>query len=262
MGVGMIIEFFGPPGVGKTTLVCALAERLRERGRVVKPMLSYRPAEDPIDPLKEPARHQTAALARRLVRPMTEIFTAVGHPSAGSCEAKAAAQLMALLPPRNIVWSLRLHQYMRRLSRSWREAALTQDIVLFDQGFVQALSSLAFLARAADPARIALALDAMPQPDLLVRLGVPPEILETRLAARLRQQGWIERLLEFDLERNLESARMIDQVHELLRMKSRPITCVDSDDRWSLRRAVDKIEELVLEREVLARSGAERRRTA
>lgn len=169
----MIIEFFGPPGVGKTTLVRALAERLRRRGRLVRPMLSYRPAEDPVEPLKDPARHQTTAVARRLVRPMAEIFAAASRPSARSRETEAAAQLMALLPPRNIVWSLRLHQYMRRLSCSWRDATLAQDIFLFDQGFVQVLCSLALLARTPDPARIALALDSLPQPDLLVRLNAP-----------------------------------------------------------------------------------------
>ena len=41
----MVVEIFGPPAVGKTTLSRALAERLRERGFAVDLALSYRPSE-------------------------------------------------------------------------------------------------------------------------------------------------------------------------------------------------------------------------
>jgi len=48
----MIIELFGPQGVGKTTFARALSAELRERHQIVDLVLSYRPAErlrpDPI----------------------------------------------------------------------------------------------------------------------------------------------------------------------------------------------------------------------
>ena len=41
----MIVEIFGPPAAGKTTLAHALAGQLRERGFAVDLALSYRPSE-------------------------------------------------------------------------------------------------------------------------------------------------------------------------------------------------------------------------
>ena len=41
----MIVELFGPPGVGKTTFASALTAFLRQRGQAVDSLMSYRPAE-------------------------------------------------------------------------------------------------------------------------------------------------------------------------------------------------------------------------
>ena len=74
----MIVELFGPPGVGKTTFACAVADRLRERGRDVKLVLSYRPSEDPLasragaSRAEGLARLRIPAALQRLVRPMVE----------------------------------------------------------------------------------------------------------------------------------------------------------------------------------------------
>src|SRR5215469_8524007 len=188
----MIIELFGPPGVGKTTFACSLAARLRERGRSVNLVLSYRPSEYPLTSRGDRvARLGIPAAMRRLARPMVESFAAAGH-SVSTCEAHAMAELMRLLAPRNVIWSLRLRQYILRLCRSRRGAALVGNIALFDQGLVQAVYSLALLARAADRERIALALDAVPVPDLLVRIDAPPEIVGARLVERRIRQGRIE----------------------------------------------------------------------
>ena len=253
----MIIELFGPPGVGKTTLARTLAARLRERGHGVELVLSYRPSEDPLaSGAQSLARLRIPAGLRRLIRPMVESFAAAGH-SADWREAGAGVELMRLLAPRNIIWSLRLRQYMLRLSRTRRAGELAGDIVLFDQGFVQAIYTFAKLARAADPKRLRLALDAVPEADLFVRLDAPLEILEARLAERRRRQGRIEQL--FDQWTTLGSLWIFDQLHELLRARGRPVVCVDSTDQRSLGEGVDKAEGIIfgIEHKVLAASGAD-----
>jgi hypothetical protein len=132
--------------------------------------------------------------------------------------------------------------------------------VLFDQGFVQAVYTFALLARAADPKRLKLALDAVPEADLFVRLDAPLEILDARLAERRRCQGRIEQL--FDLWTTLGSLWIFDQLHELLRARGRPVTCVDSTDQHSLSEGVDRLEGIMIgvQAEILEGSGAERER--
>ena len=41
----MIVELFGPPGMGKTTFAAALTQGMREHGCPIEPVVSYRPAE-------------------------------------------------------------------------------------------------------------------------------------------------------------------------------------------------------------------------
>jgi RecA/RadA recombinase len=48
LGSRMIVELFGPPGVGKTTVAHMLSARLRKRGNCIGLVLSYRPSEAPL----------------------------------------------------------------------------------------------------------------------------------------------------------------------------------------------------------------------
>jgi hypothetical protein len=159
-----------------------------------------------------------------------------------SPEMSTAVKLIRLIPPRNITWSIRLYRYIFYLSRSWHRASLASHIVLFDQGFVQAVYSLVLLGRAAEDKLVAIALDSVPKSDLLIRLDAPLEMLEARLCDRLRLQNRIERLLEPDLKALLESVHIIDHLHDLLRKRDRPVTRVNSLDQPSLCEAVEWIE--------------------
>lgn len=235
----MIVELFGPPGVGKTTFAVALASFLRQQGQAVDPVMSYRPAEQA---RARPAREAGQALAsvRRVARPVGEMMAAAAHLAGETADAAPAAELMRLLPPRSIVWSIRLRQYLVRLSHSWQVAAASRNIVLFDQAFVQAVGSLALLGRPQDPAQVARALDAIPQADLLIRLDAPRDVLAARLGERQRRQGMLERLLELDLRTNLASISIIGDLHAQLHARGRCVTSVDSAGHGTLQAGVER----------------------
>jgi adenylate kinase family enzyme len=255
----MIIELFGPPGAGKTTFARALAARLRERGHVAELVLSYRPAERlrRLDPCAAtPAPRQTAAVVRRLTRPVVEMLTLARHPFVNSHDVSTAVNLIRILPPKNLIWSIRLSQYISRLSHSWFQASGARHIVLFDQGYVQAVCSLAVVGRATSETVLAHALDFTPKSDLLIRLNAPEDVLMARLCERHRSQGAIERFLELDLNRNIEAIRITERLYDLLRERGQPVTCASSLDQRSLRESVEQIEQQLVSKLATERTGA------
>jgi thymidylate kinase len=251
----MIIELFGPPGAGKTTFALALTTRLRERGQFAELRLSYRPTErlPVLDPYaaaagRYPARRYQNAVIHRLRRPLSEMLTIARHPFANSRDLKTAVHLVRLLPPTSIFGSIKNAQYISRLSHSWDEKSGAAHIVLFDQGFVQAVCSLALLAGAASDATIANALDYAPISDLLIRLEAPLELLSARLHDRRSRQSTIEQFLEPDLKRSLASISMIDRLHALLLQRGRLVLSASSLDQRSLSESVNRIEKEVIRR--------------
>jgi RecA/RadA recombinase len=251
----MIIELFGPPGVGKTTFARALTARLRESGHLAELRLSYRPTEclPVLDAGAAVAgrfrrRPYRNAVVHRLSRPLGEMLRIARHPFANSRDVKTAVHLLRLLPPTNIFASIKNCQYISRLSHSWYEKSLAAHIVLFDQGFVQAVCSLALLADPADDLSIDDALDEAPLSDLLIRLDAPLELLKARLYNRRRLQGTIEQLFEPDLKTSLASIAMIDRLHDLLLQRGRSVLRASSLDPRSLGDSVSMIEKEIIKR--------------
>ena len=245
----MIIELFGPPGSGKTTFANALATRLRESGNIVDLTLSYRPAERPS---RSPSfrsgasKNSPSPVAQRLCRPLFEMLAISRHPLLLSHNVGATTRLVRLLPPRSMAVAIRLSQYILRLLHTWSQASMVSHIVIFDQAFVQVVCSLALFARTADDELMAHALECSPRPDLLIRLDAPPEMLETRLKDRIQGQSPLERMLELDLTMDLDSIRIINQLHELLTRCGQSVISATSLDERSLRESVERVEKQLI----------------
>lgn len=243
----MIVEFCGPPCVGKTTLAKALCERFRERGATAALASSYRPSERQTGTDSASPGRRFADPAWRLIRPMAEVVSAVFEHGSASRETAMARRLMAMMPPDSILWSVRLRQYAWRLSYRWAKASTDNGIVVFDQAFVQLVCSLALLSATGSESRIAEALDLIPRPDLLVRMHAPRALLQKRIIRREHRQGLLDQLLEFDLATNLRSIDVLDAMDGLMErrcVRRIDVDCADPDERDS---RVRMLEHVVLE---------------
>ena len=230
----MIIELFGPPGVGKTTFAAALTDRLRQSGQSVELIGSLRPAEHQVArnvPAKSGAGRQLIDGLRRVGRPAAMTLVTTGRLLRPSDGNEITSALMTLFPPRDLLWSIRLRQYLMRLVAAWSRASRSSHIVLFDQAFIQVVCSFILLSRTTRDALVEQALDLVPKPDLPILLGAPQDILRSRLAERYQHQGRIERFLEFSMDENLRSIEIIDDLAERLRRRAVHFASVNCADR-------------------------------
>jgi len=251
----MIIELFGPPGVGKTTLAGALTARLRDSGHDARPIMSYRPNETATPRDGHNGRQLPGAVVRRVVRPAIEMLLIAMHRSASRSASVAA--LMQLMPPRRILWRIRMAQYLARLDRHWRDIGRGCQITIVDQGFAQAICSLALFSGRADAGSVARALNAAPKPDILVRLRAPSDVLVARLQDRRRRQSMTERLLELDVKTSLAALPVIDVIDQLEQQGGLTVIQVETTSRNGLADAVQRIESAVVAKLSLLREKAE-----
>jgi thymidylate kinase len=238
----MIIELFGPPAAGKTTLAHALATALEKNGFDVELIVSLRPAERASVGIesKRAVSWCRTALADPLCRAAKFVGAAPVLLASPQIDA-FPANLMDLLPPRTLFRRVRIRRFLYLLSHSWKMASTADRIVIFDQGFVTALCSMALLARSVDRSSIVRGLALIPRPDLLVRLDAPRETLEARLRARLGRQGALERWFEFDLQTSLRQIGTTAEVAHMLAAQGGRMMDVWSLDRRLLETAIDRI---------------------
>lgn len=218
----MIIELIGSSGAGKTTLADGLAARLKRDGYAFR-----------------------VVIGRRNGMPLRSIRTSVGAVQSllpGFPHGHLAATLIDLLPPRSFIWSMRLRGYISKLYAMLIASNTTADIVLVDQGFIQLICSLVLLSGIVDRRRIADALASVPQPDLVIRMDVPLNILEARLMERRQRLGRIQRLLELDLKMGMAQVEIVNMLCEML-APERLVTVTHSDNGSS----VDPVETIMSE---------------
>jgi thymidylate kinase len=247
----MIIELFGPPAAGKTTLANALAAALRLNGLEVRLMASARPAEraaatDTGDAAPGRRSFSVAASLRRAAK-LTGAMPAF---ISGDLQDDIGAKLLALLPPRKLLWRVRLKRYLSQLRQSWDEGRADAGITIIDQGYLSALCSLAVRTHSPDAESLARGLEFIPRADLLVCLDAPSDHLRERLAKRLGRQSAVERLFEQDADMNRRQVEMVRKIAGALRERGWPAANVNCADHSGLESAVRKIaQEIAAQRE-------------
>jgi thymidylate kinase len=229
----MIVELFGPPAVGKSTLANALSVALRKDGCAVQLIASSRPAEQ-----GRLSRGRTFAAP---LRRFAKLAHAVPLLLAASRTDSTGKRLMDIMPPRGMVRSVRLRRYLAALQQSWVKMSADDSIAIVDQGYLTAICSLALQARSADADQVASSLALVPKPDLLIRLTVPNDILRARLVDRLRRLGRVERLFELDIDTSLRQAEIVQIVTRLLPTLDCLTVDVECGDQCELDSAVAKI---------------------
>jgi hypothetical protein len=231
----MIVELCGAPAAGKSTQARLLAAALLQRGHKVSVISSFRPSEidDDVGPV--------TAGVRRFSRPVRETLIA-GCTLMRERDDNVVAELLHVLPPRNLFWHVRMRQYLLRLLLSWKRAQRPGHIILFDQAFVQALASLVDVSTAAPATHIERAFHSIPKPDLLIRVHAPDELLRVRLERRQQRQSWLERLLEFDIDRNLRFVSTLDNLCAIFANHVAPVVSLRSGEPGSREAALTCIE--------------------
>ena len=95
----MIVELFGPPASGKTTLSKSILTRMQEAGQKVVLVTSDRPA----DKSKQGTSGQMLPVLQRIIRPAAALAKTTHEALSHSAEAEAVSRILAIMPPRGAI---------------------------------------------------------------------------------------------------------------------------------------------------------------
>jgi thymidylate kinase len=247
----MIIEFFGPPAVGKSTLAKGLNEALRQQGWDSVLSASSRPAE-----LAAETKNADVTLSKSFVAVISPIKRVAKITRNGGILCTAAAtdpvgeSLLKLMPPRTWGSRVRLQQYLGGLSRTTSKAKDNPSITIIDQGYLTALCSIAVRAGRTDWDHLPSSLAAIPKPNLLICLDASDAVLQARLAVRQTRHGIVERWFEQNANQTRQQIQMVRKLAGLLKNSDWPALFFDCSAPMCLELIVKKIvEEITARRE-------------
>ncbi len=232
---GVVVELFGPPGSGKTTLARAVAAELERLGIPVRLAVSARPEED------------AAAPGPALVSRMGKIADAVSQMVRTDPVTEALMRSMPLTHP---LAAMRRRRYLAGLAADGRTvgpvAGGGRGVLVQDQGYLCAIAGLALDSGRSDARALAEALELVPHATIAVRVGVPDSVAGTRLRERHSRQGVAARLLERDPADNARLETVFDRLQGLLEDRGSQILQVSGKDLTTLGAAVSSIATAVL----------------
>ena len=126
--------------------------------------------------------------------------------------------------------SLRMRQYLLRLSNVWSQASRSPDIWIFDQAYIQAVSSISLVQPSMTDESIVALLQTAPQADIVFRVDAPINDIEMRLGRRRRNIGGFGRLFEETTVGIREHAALAQRIEKLLQRLDRQVVALSSVD--------------------------------
>ncbi|MER8483162.1 hypothetical protein [Mesorhizobium sp. M1322] len=154
--------------------------------------------------------------------------------------------MIRMLPPKKRIWRARLWQYLLKLSRWWDQAKQSRDVEIFDQGYVQAIASLAMSNGTADNVALAKALSLAPVADITLRVVVPQAIVETRLLQRMEHEPPAERIFEPDFDTSMRAFGMFQTINDILMQSNRRIIPIETLNNQSSLESIQSVEQEII----------------
>jgi hypothetical protein len=135
-----------------------------------------------------------------------------------------------------------MRQYLVRLSAAWREARNSRHIVIFDQGYVQAILSILLSQAPLPDEDVVTMLVAAPPSDLAIHVNAPMGEIERRLKLRGEAIGRLGRMFESELGAAPDHVHAAQRLDAGLKRIGRTVLEVDSANAKMLGVEIDRVQ--------------------